>query len=70
MTGSASGCNTFDQLLSAEDVAQWLKVPISTVRNKGASGEIPSVKIGRHRRYDRSEVQRWIDGQRQEQQAA
>ena len=51
-----------DQLLSVEDLAAYLEVPVATVyawrhRRQGP----PGFRVGRHLRYRRSDVERWID---------
>ena len=53
------------QLLSVEELATLLRVPVSTVRYWRLRGEGPKpLKIGRRVRFDAAEVARWIDRQR------
>lgn len=51
-------------LLTPEEVAALLAVPVSTVRDWARRDILPSRKLGRHRRFLRSEVERWIVGGR------
>ena len=44
-----------DRLLDAREVAEWLGVPVSWVRESTRSGAMPTVELGRYRRYDRAE---------------
>jgi len=53
--------NTLQQLMTPDEVAELLQVPLATLygwRYKGTGP--PSVRIGRHLRYDQAEVGRWI----------
>jgi excisionase family DNA binding protein len=48
-------------LLSTEEVAAWLQVPAKTVHQWRYRGTGPrGAKVGRHVRYRRSEVERWL----------
>lgn len=51
-------------LLTPDEVAELLTVPVSTVRDWARRGVLPSRKLGRHRRFLRSELERWIVGDR------
>ncbi len=51
-----------DQLLTVEDLAEYLEVPVATVyawrhRRQGP----PGFRVGRHLRFRWSDVERWID---------
>ena len=48
------------RMLSAEEVAEVLRVSPSTVRRLAASGEIPSSKVGDQYRFDLVEVKEAI----------
>ena len=52
---------TNDRLLSADEVAELLNVPVRWVRDKTRDGTIPSVPLGRYVRYDELDVVAWID---------
>ena len=54
-----------DELLSPQDLADYLDVPVKTLyawryRQEGP----PSFRVGRHLRYRRSDVAQWIDRRR------
>ncbi len=44
-------------LMTAADVADLVAVPISTVRDWGRRGILPRVKLGRHVRFVRAQVE-------------
>jgi excisionase family DNA binding protein len=57
--------NTLDKLLTADQVAALLNgVPVSTVHAWARSGYLPSIKIGRHRRFVRDDVLAFLRGLR------
>lgn len=49
-------------LMTAEQVSSLLLLPRSTVDGYARSGVLPSIKIGKHRRFVRVEVLNFIDG--------
>lgn len=50
-----------DELLTAEQLAELLRVRKSTVEEYARRGLLPSLKLGRHRRFIRSDVIAAID---------
>jgi excisionase family DNA binding protein len=50
-----------DKLLTAEEVAELLNVPIGWVREHTRSGAIPCVLLGRYRRYVLEDVLAWVE---------
>jgi excisionase family DNA binding protein len=49
------------RLVDAKAVAEHLNVPVSWVRESTRSGALPSVQLGRYRRYDLGDVDRWLE---------
>lgn len=49
-----------NQLWSVPRLAEYLDVPIMTVRDWVYKRQIPFVKVGRHIRFQPSDVQRWL----------
>lgn len=47
-------------ILTVAEVACFLRVPKSTVYKLARQGELPASKIGKHWRFLREEVQRWV----------
>lgn len=45
-----------DELMTAEQVAELLLMPRSTVEDYARRGILPSIKLGRHRRFVRTDV--------------
>lgn len=48
-------------LLTASEVAELLGVPKSWVYEQSRSGRIPTVTLGRYRRYRREAVVAWVE---------
>ena len=53
-----------DRLLTDAEAAELLAVPKSWVGEAARRGELPHVKLGRYRRFDRAELLEWIEGQK------
>jgi excisionase family DNA binding protein len=49
------------RLLTAEEVAELLAVPVSWVRESTRSGAMPHIELGRYRRYRREDVEVWLE---------
>lgn len=49
-----------ERLWLIEDVREFTSIPISTLKFYVATNQIPSIKIGRHRRFDPDEIRKWI----------
>ncbi len=58
-TGSA-GPSLLDELMTAYEIARVLQMRVSTVEAYARRGLLPSIKLGRHRRFVRSEVEQAI----------
>jgi excisionase family DNA binding protein len=55
------------ELLTIKQAAAHLNVPVATLRWWRAEGTgPPAVKLGRHLRYDKEEVDRWVAKQKGE----
>ena len=48
-------------LLTAQDVADLLGVPCSWVYQQSRAGRIPTVTLGRYRRYRREAIEAWLE---------
>jgi excisionase family DNA binding protein len=49
-----------DELIGVEQLAKQLSVPVSWVYSQSASGNLPSLKIGKYVRFRPSDVTRWL----------
>lgn len=49
-------------LLTAAEVAELLGVPVSWVYEQSRRGGIPTVTLGRYRRFRREAIERWVEG--------
>jgi len=47
-------------LLTAKEVADLLGVPTSWVYQQSRAGRIPTVRLGRYRRYRREAIEEWV----------
>ena len=51
-------------VLTIEEISIYLKVPISTLYKLAREGKIPANKIGRHWRFHKQAIDRWLAGGR------
>ena len=56
----SSGPPTDGEILTVMDVAQFLRVPKSTVYKLARVGELPASKIGKHWRFLRRDIHEWM----------
>jgi excisionase family DNA binding protein len=49
-------------LLTASEVATLLGVPVSWVYEQSRKGRIPTVSLGRYRRYRLEAIEAWVGG--------
>lgn len=55
-----------DQLLSVEQVAEYLQLNRSTVYDWAQKGKIPAIKLGQIWRFRRREIDRWLESHKVE----
>jgi len=51
-------------LLTVEEAAELLNVPASWLAAEARARRVPSVQLGRYRRFDRDELAAWCAGRR------
>lgn len=49
------------ELLTADELSQILRVPKTTLYTLSQQGRIPAIKIGKHWRYIKDEIKKWIE---------
>lgn len=49
-----------EQVLNIGEVADWLRIPKSTLYKLCSDGEIPAAKIGKHWRFNHDLVLQWF----------
>lgn len=52
-------------LLDPRQVAKLLNVPTSWVYSAAERGELPSLKVGKYRRFRHEEIETWLQKQRE-----
>jgi excisionase family DNA binding protein len=57
---AAPTASLLDELMTAQQMASALQMRVSTIEAYARRGLLPSVKLGRHRRFVRSRVERAI----------
>ena len=49
-----------DEILTIQELSDYLKVPVSTLYKLVREGSIPSFKVGKHWRFRKNAIDRWI----------
>ena len=55
-----------EQVLSAQEAALYLRVHVKTLRRFAREGRVPCAKVGKHYRFQLSELDRWLRRQHNE----
>lgn len=55
--------NRLPEIMTIEEVAEYLRVPVSSLYKLAQQGKIPASKVGRHWRFRREFIDRWINDQ-------
>lgn len=50
-------------IITIEEAAELLQIPVSSVYKLAREGKIPAQKVGRHWRFHRATLLNWISGQ-------
>ena len=53
------------EFLTAEEVAEYLRLPLSTVYKLVQDKRLPGFKVGKHWRFRKDSIQKWIKDQEQ-----
>ena len=49
-------------VLTAQEAADYIRVPLKTVYELAKTGRMPSCKVGKHYRFNRQAVLDWLRG--------
>ena len=52
------------EILTAEDLCKYLKIPRSTLYKLARDRQIPAFRVGRHWRFEKERIERWVKRQR------
>ena len=52
-----------DDILTLQELHQYLKIPKPTLYQLAQTGRIPAAKVGRHWRFQRRSIDRWLQAQ-------
>jgi excisionase family DNA binding protein len=55
------GNGALEPLLDAEEVAELLGVEVDHIHAQARAGKIPSVKVGKYRKFSPSQLKKWLD---------
>jgi len=49
-----------DDVMNADEASAWLKIPKSTLYKLCSDGELPAAEVGRHWRFHRDTLEKWL----------
>lgn len=49
-------------IITIEEAAELLQIPVSSVYKLAREGKIPAQKVGRHWRFHRATLLKWVSG--------
>jgi excisionase family DNA binding protein len=52
-----------EQIMSFKEAMSFLKIPRSTLYKLVQEGKVPAIKVGRHWRFSKATLERWIAGE-------
>ncbi len=52
--------NPESEIMTIEEAAQYLRIPVSSVYKLAHDGKIPAQKVGRHWRFHRPTLSQWV----------
>jgi excisionase family DNA binding protein len=61
LKGFAKRSPTLEPFLDAEEVAKILGVDTAYIYHQARARKIPSVRIGKYRRFSPSQIKKWLD---------
>ncbi|PIQ89888.1 MAG: DNA-binding protein [Candidatus Omnitrophica bacterium CG11_big_fil_rev_8_21_14_0_20_42_13] len=50
-----------DKIQTIEEVSDYLKIPKQTLYLWARNGSIPAIKVGKHWRFKKSSIDKWIE---------
>jgi len=53
-----------DMVMTIDDLAAYLKLSTSTLYKLCADGKVPGTKVGRHWRFHKAVIDRWLGDER------
>ena len=52
---------SFPEIMTIEEASRYLRIPLSSLYRLAQAGKIPCQKVGRHWRFRREAIDRWLD---------
>jgi excisionase family DNA binding protein len=51
----------FPEVMTIHETSQYLRIPLSTLYKLAQDGKVPCQKVGRHWRFRRGAIDRWLE---------
>jgi excisionase family DNA binding protein len=53
--------DSFPEVMTIQETSQYLRIPLSSLYKLAQEGRIPCQKVGRHWRFRRMAIERWLE---------
>ena len=53
--------DNFPEVLTIQETSKYLRIPVSSLYKLAQEGRIPCQKVGRHWRFRREAIERWLE---------
>lgn len=53
--------DTHPEVMTILEVSEYLRIPVSSLYRLAQAGKIPCQKVGRHWRFRREAIERWLE---------
>lgn len=61
---SSNSCSLTTEWLTTKEAADYLKIPVGSLRNMTSNGQVPYFKLGNRNRYSLTELRKLLLGQK------
>ena len=51
-----------NEVMTIQEVSEYLKIPLSTMYYLAQKGKVPCRKVGKHWRFRKSVLDKWLEG--------
>jgi excisionase family DNA binding protein len=51
-------------ILTAQETAEWIRIPLKTIYELAKTGRMPARRVGKQYRFNRKAVLEWLQGSR------
>jgi excisionase family DNA binding protein len=61
-SSSTEGAAAHADVLTAQETAEWMRIPLKTIYELAKTGRMPARRVGKQYRFNRTAVLDWLQG--------